>query len=191
MNKIGNQIRGFTLIELVVAIVILSIGTVAFLTLITSTTKNSVDPQIRVQGNAIAQAYLEEIMLSSFCDPDWDPNLDADANPLTNPQNCPNDCISSACSGCKASGTGWTTETRATYDDVCDYTAISGASATDRNGLSLGNVGDYTVSITVDDAGVSLHTGATSNNGQVVRIDVDVTHTSGTSMQLSSFKTNY
>ena len=77
MSKVNYSSNGFTLIELIVAIVILSIGTAAFLTLITNTTRNSVDPQIRVQGNAIARAYLEEIMLSSFCDPDWDPNLDA------------------------------------------------------------------------------------------------------------------
>ncbi len=130
-------------------------------------------------------------MLSSFCDPDWDPNLDADANPLTNPQNCPVDCTSSSCTVCKASGTGWTTETRSTYDDVCDYTTITGATATDRNGLTLGNVGDYTVTVSVNDVGVSLNTSATSNAGQLVRVDVDVTHTSGITMQLSSFKTNY
>ncbi len=191
MNKVRYRIHGFILIELVVGIVILSIGTAAFLTLVTNTTKNSVDPQIRVQGNAIAQAYLEEIMLSSFCDPDWDPDIDLDGDPLTNPQNCPVDCVSSACTVCKASGTGWSMESRNTYDDVCDYTSIVGAAATDRNGLSLGTVGDYTVTVTVDDVGVSLNTSATSNAGQVVRVDVDVTHTSGTSMQLSSFKTNY
>lgn len=192
MSKPISRNYGFTLIELVVGIVILSIGTAAFLTLITNTTKNSVDPQIRVQGNAIAQAYLEEIMLSSFCDPDWDPNLDVDANPLTNPQNCPIDCVSSACSVCKVSGTGWTTESRSNYDDVCDYTSITNATATDRNGLSLGTVSNYTVTVTVNDVGVSLNTSATSNAGQVVRIDVNVTHTStGTNMELSSFKTNY
>lgn len=192
MNKVKNKIKGFTLIELVVAIVILSIGTAAFLTLVLNTTKNSVDPQIRVQANAIAQAYLEEIMLSSFCDPDWDPNLDADADPLTNPQNCPADCTSSVCTVCKVSGTGWTTEaSRNLYDDVCDYTAINSATATDRNGLSLGTVGDYTVTVTINDVGVSLNTSATSNAGQVVRIDVDVSHASGATANLSSFKTNY
>ena len=191
MSKAVNKNHGFTLIELIVGIVILSIGTVAFITLINNTTRNSVDPQIRVQGNAIAQAYLEEIMLSSFCDPNWDPDLDLDGDPLTNPQNCPTDCTASACNTCKASGTGWVTETRSTYDDVCDYTGIINATATDRNGLTLGAVGDFNVTVTINDDEISLHTGATSNAGQVVRIDVDVTHSSGRSIQLSSFKTNY
>lgn len=186
MSNRKKQYSGFTLIELVVAIVIMSIGVAGFLTLILNTTKNSVDPQIRVQGNAIAQAYLEEIMLSSFCDPDWD----HDSDPAT-PLDCPNQCASSACASCKAIGLGWTTETRNTFDDVCDYTAISGASVTDRNGLALGTVGDYNVTVTVNDVGISLNTTATSNAGQVVRVDVDVTHTSGTTMQLSSFKANY
>ncbi|MGB1799350.1 MAG: type IV pilus modification PilV family protein [Gammaproteobacteria bacterium] len=186
MNKPVNQSDGFTLIELVVGIVILSVGTAAFLTLITNTAKNSVDPQIRVQGNAIARAYLEEIMLSSFCDPDWD----HDSNAAT-ALDCPAQCTSSACTSCNAVGSGWTVETRDTYDDVCDYDSITNATATDRNGFTLGNVSDYTVTVSVNDVGVSLNTNTTSNAGQVVRVDVDVTHTSGTSMQLSSFKTNY
>ncbi len=169
----------------------MSIGTAAFLTLVLNTAKNSVDPQLRVQGNAIAQAYLEEIVLGSFCDPDWDPNLDVDGDPLTNPQNCSADCGSSACAVCKTTGTGWTTETRSTYDDVCDYTDLVGVGATDRNGLALGTVGDYTVTVTINDGAAINLNGLAGNNGQVVRVDVDVTHTSGTTMQLSTFKTNY
>lgn len=191
MNKYRFKYSGFTLIELIISIVILSIGAAAFLTLILNTTKNSVDPQVRVQANAIARAYLEEIMLSSFCDPDWDPDLDADGDPLTNPQNCSTDCGSSACAVCKTTGTGWTTETRSTYDDICDYTAISGVSATDRNGLALGTVGDYTITVTVNDGTAGNLNGLTGVGGQVVRVDVDVSHNSGVTTSLSSYKTNY
>jgi len=76
MSKYKRIVYGFSLIELIVAIVILSIGVTGFITLIINTTKNSVDPQIRVQGNAIARAYLEEVMLNSFCEPNFDPDAD-------------------------------------------------------------------------------------------------------------------
>jgi MSHA pilin protein MshD len=76
MSKYKRIVYGFSLIELIVAIVILSIGVTGFITLIINTTKNSVDPQIRVQGNAIVRAYLEEVMLNSFCEPNFDPDAD-------------------------------------------------------------------------------------------------------------------
>ena len=90
-------------------------------------------------------------------------------------------------------GAGWSTETRDTYDDVCDYTSIIGSSATDRNGLAFGNVGDFTVTVTIDDVDETLNgpPAINSNSGQVVRVDIDVTHTSGTTMELSAYKTNY
>ena len=197
MNKINNS--GFSLIELVVAIVILSIGVTAFLTLILNTTKNSVDPQIRVQGNAIARAYLEEIMLNQFCDPNWDPDFDLDGDPLTNPQNCSADCSvtgglapgpASACTDCKGAGTGWITEARGTYDDVCDYDGLTDVGAMDQLGNPIGGLGNYTVDVTVIDAAAILNT-LNGIDGEVVRIDVDVTHTTGATMGLSGYKTNF
>lgn len=61
---------GTTLIELVIAIVIISIASSAILTVFTTTVGSSADPMIRHQAVAIAEAYLEEIALRSFADPD-------------------------------------------------------------------------------------------------------------------------
>lgn len=193
MNKLNIKKTGFSLIELIVAIVILSIGVTGFITLVINTTQNSIDPQIRVQGNAIARAYLEEIMLKEFCDPDWDRNADADADPLTNPQNCPVDCNVSACGNCSALGIGWTTEARANFDDVCDYNGLNDVGARNQTGAGvIAGLEDYTVDVTVNDgAGVNLN-GLTGNTGEVVLINVIITHTTtGTTMPLSSYKTNY
>ena len=189
MNKINIRRTGFSLIELVVAIVVLGIGSAAFIGIV-NTTKQSVSPQIQQQGNAIARAYLEEIMLNQFCDPNWDPNLDLDGDPLTNPQNCSTDCSASVCSVCKTTGTGWTTEARSTYDDVCDYNGLNDVGAEDQLGNPIGNLGVYEVDVTVTDVGVMLN-GLNGNLGQVVLIDVDVTHTTGSTMSLSSYKTNF
>lgn len=61
---------GVTLIELVIAIVIISIAATTILGTFATTVGNSVDPMIRHQAIAIAEAYLEEIALKSFADPD-------------------------------------------------------------------------------------------------------------------------
>lgn len=61
---------GTTLIELVVAIVIISIAASAILGVMTMNIGHSADPMIRHQAVAIAEAYLEEIALRSFADPD-------------------------------------------------------------------------------------------------------------------------
>jgi MSHA pilin protein MshD len=61
---------GTTLIELVIAIVIISIAASTILMVFTTTVGSSADPMIRHQAVAIAEAYLEEIALRSFADPD-------------------------------------------------------------------------------------------------------------------------
>lgn len=61
---------GATLIELVIAIVIISIAAGAILMAMSTSLTASADPMIRHQAVAIAEAYLEEISLKSFADPD-------------------------------------------------------------------------------------------------------------------------
>ena len=60
---------GTTLIELVIAIVIVSIAVSAILMVMSMTVGHSADPMIRYQAVAIAEAYLEEISLKAFADP--------------------------------------------------------------------------------------------------------------------------
>jgi len=59
-----------TLVELLVSIVIVSIAATGVLGVLSMTTAASADPMIRHQAAAIAEAYLEEIMLKPFADPD-------------------------------------------------------------------------------------------------------------------------
>ncbi len=61
---------GTTLIELVIAIVIVSISVSAVLMAISMNVGSSADPMLRHQAVAIAEAYLEEIYLKPFDDPD-------------------------------------------------------------------------------------------------------------------------
>lgn len=61
---------GTTLIELVIAIVIIAIAAAAVLMALSTSIAQSADPMVRHQAVAIAEAYLEEIALKSFADPD-------------------------------------------------------------------------------------------------------------------------
>ncbi len=179
--------KGFTLIEIVISIVIIGIALSTLILLTAKSTERSVDPLYQEQANAIAQAYMEEIMQKSFCDPDWDP----DANPATL-TDCPVDCGNSACTTCKGTGSGWTTESRANYDDVCDYAGTDNPPLDQNGAVFATGLEDYSVSVSIDDsAGATLDTLA-GNNGEVVRIDVTVSNPGMRSdVQLSSFRANF
>jgi MSHA pilin protein MshD len=56
---------GFTLIEFVVALVVLGLGAALLTSFITPVTR-SADPMIQAQARAIASAYMDEILLREF-----------------------------------------------------------------------------------------------------------------------------
>jgi len=64
--------RGLTLVELIVFIVIVSVGLAGVLLVLNTTAAKSADPVVRKQALAIAESLLEEIALMPFtyCDPD-------------------------------------------------------------------------------------------------------------------------
>ena len=62
--------HGVTLVELLISIVVVSIAASAVLGVMSMTTARSADPMIRHQAAAIAEAYLEEILLKPLVDPD-------------------------------------------------------------------------------------------------------------------------
>ncbi|MCW8859460.1 MAG: prepilin-type N-terminal cleavage/methylation domain-containing protein [Deltaproteobacteria bacterium] len=64
--------HGFTLIELIVAMVVISVALVGVMTVVNYTTLHSADPVLRHQSIAIAEAYMEEITLKNYTDPDVD-----------------------------------------------------------------------------------------------------------------------
>lgn len=62
--------RGVTLVELLVSIVVVGVASSAVLGVLSMTTRGSADPMIRHQAAAVAESYLEEILLKPITDPD-------------------------------------------------------------------------------------------------------------------------
>ena len=61
---------GMTLVELIIAIVVIAIAVSAVLGVLTKNVEHSADAMIISQAAAIAEAYLEEVSLKPFVDPD-------------------------------------------------------------------------------------------------------------------------
>lgn len=62
--------RGMTLIEVVISIVVIAIAVSAILGVLAANAQRSADAMVVNQGISIATAYLEEISLKPFSDPD-------------------------------------------------------------------------------------------------------------------------
>jgi MSHA pilin protein MshD len=180
--SLGPQ-GGVTLIELVISIVVIAIALSALTIAVSDNVRRSADPMIQEQASAIAQAYLEEIMLHGFCDPDFDP----DGNPATG---CSLECNVSVCSG-GCGGPIPAAEARDAFDDVCDYAGLSDAGARDQAGNAVPGLGQYTVGVSVTDQGVSLGGTLPASAGRAVLIDVTVSHPQADNVVMSAFKANF
>lgn len=118
-NRLQSR-SGFTLVELIVSIVVIAVAVTGVLLTVQFTTRHSADPVIRQQAVAIAEAYMEEIMLQRYEDPEQIETRGSEAG-----------------------------ESRATFDDVYDYNTLpAGHEPRDQTDSPLG-LGNYQVSIRV------------------------------------------
>lgn len=168
--------RGVTLIELVVSIVVISVGLAGILLVMNRTTRSSADPMVQHQAIAVAEAYLEEILLKPF----------DETAASGNPEDAPNP-------GPDAGETS-----RPLFDDVNDYHNLAnngcvtttpacpslGSCACDHDGAPISSLQGYTVSVTVDPA-------ASLNGTPAERVQVDVAGPGGVSVTMSGYRTNY
>lgn len=153
----------FTLLEVLVTIVVLSIAATSIMGVFINVGKSSADPMIQQQALSIAEAYMEEILTKQFCE---DPPL----------------C---------ASETGTEEANRTLYDDIQDYNGLSDSGARDQAnpGAVISGLGAYNIAVTV--GGRELTGSETITTGNSMRIDVTVSHPATGSITLSGFRTNY
>lgn len=123
MSRAGN-VRGASLIELIVTIVVISVALTGVLVGINQVTRQSADPMVLTQSRAIAEAYLEEILPKGYADPD------------TTGGARDNDCSAEEGS-------------RGAYDDVGDYDGLNENPPRDQNGQPLTALAPYTASVNV------------------------------------------
>lgn len=64
-----HRAGGFTLFEALIAMVVLAAAATGVLLIFANATAHSADPQIRAQARAIAESYMDEILLQPYADP--------------------------------------------------------------------------------------------------------------------------
>lgn len=153
--------HGFTLIEMIIAIVIISIGLTGVLLAINTTVRSSADPLIHKQMLAIAEELLEEALLKPF------------ATTGTAPINKETSCA--------------TTPSRMAFDDISDYHGYQTKGICDIAGNAIVGLGAYDLAVRVDNAELGDISILSGNTRQ---ISVTVSH-SGENLTLSGFRTNY
>jgi MSHA pilin protein MshD len=174
---------GISLVELIMFIIIVSIGVAGILTVFNVTTQKSADPQVRRQMLAIAEALLEEVELKPFtiCDPD-DPkaSIATASSDCTGGPNGIND-ESKLPLGPEASAND---SARANFDNVSDYNGLNLPTASDINGGNA--ITGYSASVSVVQE--KLETGIPLDAS--LRITVTVNHGSD-SLSLSGYRLRY
>lgn len=111
--------RGVTLVELVIALTLIAIAGATLYSAMAVMGSRSADPMLRQQSLALAESYLEEILLQPFADP-------------ASGSQCP------AAPGARAS-----------FDNVCDYAGLVDNGARNRFGEAIAGLQDYRVSVSV------------------------------------------
>ncbi len=189
-NRLKARQCGISLIELVMFIVIVSVGVVGILAVMNVTTRHSADPLIRKQVVAVAESLLEEVALHPFtyCDPN-----DVNVLNATTSANCtggaggPNDQSVQFAVG----ETRYSSSTP--FDNVSDYSGFSmpgGIKPINDPVTSASGLENYTAAVTITQAGGAGKEFPTLLAAAVLRIDVVVT--SGAEIaRLSGYRFRY
>lgn len=168
---------GISLIEVIVFIVVVSMGVVGLMSVLSSSMKHSADPMLRKQALAVAEAVLEEVELMPFtdCDPD---NYD----PVTTT------CTLAESMGPEAGEVRGSTATP--FDNVNDYNGFTlAAGGTDIGGSVVVPPG-YSATVTVAQDASFGASGAFLPAADVLRISVKVDY-GPDSITLEGYRTRY
>jgi MSHA pilin protein MshD len=172
-----RRVRGLSLLELIVFIVVVSAALAGVLNIFITATASSADPLLRRQALAIAESLLEEVQLMpfTFCDP-------GDANVETAGGSA--GCASLAeAAGPEAGETRFTTPQ---FDNVNDYHGYAMAAIADITGSPVGGLAGYSASVSVVAAALG---GIAAASGDALRITVTVTGPHGTAVSLDGYRT--
>lgn len=157
-----NSTQGFSLVETVLFIVVVSIALVVVLKAFDLANVGSADPVLRRQSLAIAQALLEEISFKPFGSAATDdPTQGGFAGP-------------------------YTATNRPFFDDVDDYDGLTLAGITTLGNVPLPGLAGYNARVAVAAAAFG---GVPAGSGW--RITVTVTDPAGQSLSLDGYRADY
>ncbi|MBS1228573.1 MAG: hypothetical protein H6R17_1850 [Proteobacteria bacterium] len=149
----NRRVSGFTLVEMVMAIVIISVGLAGVLLALNTAVKASADPLIHKQMLAVAEEMMEEILLKPY------------AVSGTAPINLLKTCD------------GASPPSRVDFDDVRDYAGYQTTGICDIDGAAVAGLGAYSLSVTVVStdwqgiAGTLLITVDVRHDGEMLSLD--------------------
>ncbi len=166
---LGKKGKGFTLIEILIALAVLAMGIAMLITMFTVGMKGVTTNQVRTQATNLAQDLMDEIMGKEFRDPNETPVWGVES--------------------------GETQGVRTTYDDVDDYSAWKNKAPQNVMGVSLGDAyANFTLSVSVArvnpaDLQTPLPGDTETAHVSCNRIIVSVSHPDITTVSLYSLKT--
>lgn len=165
--------RGVTLIELIIFIVVVSIGVAGVLIAFNTAVKSSVDPMLNKQALRLAESTLQEVLQKSY----QNDALDA-ANTSASLG-----CTLNTTPSCRAN----TPTDRPNYNDIDDYNNYTQSGVTTMDGaVTVTSLAGYSVSIVVNNTATLGGIAATD----VKKITVTVTG-GGQTLTLSGYRSNY
>jgi len=177
------QTSGFTLVELVVFIVVVSVGVVGLVSVSGHFVRDSADPMLRKQMVAIAESLLNEVTQQPFtyCDPD-------DANFFSATRVA--DCTGGAAASQENIGPMPAAETRygaagTQFDNVADYGGFSKANIDDVAGGNA--MAGYTAGVAVANAGATFGLSPTA----VLQVTVTVQRNGQPDFSLAGYRFRY
>ncbi len=183
--------KGLTLIELIMFIVIVSVGVAGIMTVMNYTTGRSADPMIRKQEMAIAESLLEEIELKpfTFCDPD-----DTQAETATSAAVGANGCTAGLVEIMGPETVNSVIETRTgqpQFDNVNDYNgfAMAAGAITDITGAPVPALAAYAANVVISVPAAPV-LGAIPA-ADTLLITVTVVGPGNTSVVLDGYRTRY
>lgn len=184
-KRTDRRQSGLTLIELIVFIVIVSVGLAGILITYDTVVRGSADPMARKQALAIAESLLLEIEQQPFtwCDPQ-DENVATATSGIVGAGGCAM-TSQSALAATLGEARG---DNTSPFDNVADYAGYNGA-ASDIMGASSPNLAGYTATVAITQAGgTGAFTGFPTD--AVLRIAVTVTG-HGENVVLVGYRTRY
>lgn len=178
--------RGVTLIELIVFIIIISVGVLGLVSVMGGLTRYSADPMVRKQMVAIAESLLREVLQQPFtyCDPD-----DANATMATSTADCSGGVANSQDKGGAAlTSASPATETRYAapqFDNVADY---GGFTKADIDDITVNNpMPGYTASVAVERVGATFGIA----DDAALRVTVTIVHDGQNPFSLTGYRFRY